>query len=293
MDTIRANNIKIIRFLVASLDKSFRSYYKKLSVAKFMFSEVSVHNLRISMRRAIAICSIINYIIPNYYSVELTKHLRKKMKVLNELRDIQVGLLKIEQSNLSGKGVSELRQYLIEQEHKNLIKAKRNISSFFDKDINSLIFLLRIRILDCMNEKTDLKGNLIGYINDRYYSLKIKFREVKEDNFRSFHQLRLEFKKYRYSIEQMINYMEKKTVLVKRLKHFQDLLGRIQDNTVFCNKIEKYISEIKHKNSAARLNLIPLIKKIEDDRNNAMNEIYTNKKLFYSLNSANFIRKIQ
>ena len=296
MKEVRVSNLKIISFLSVTLDKAFHSYYKRLSIAKFMFSEVAVHNLRISMRKAIAICSLINFIIPNYYSEELIAHLRRKMRFLNDLRDIQVELLKIERLNSSGTAISEFKEYLRISEKEQLAKAKSNINSFYNNSIHTLYFMLKVRINDCMHEDIDLKSNLVKYIENSYEVLKLKFRQINNEDFKSFHCLRLEFKNYRYSLEHIVSYLEKSTVLVLRLKHFQDLLGKIQDNTVFLKRVDKYLETVKKPEislqKSSKLSLTPLIKIIDDERYKAMQDIYINKRAFYSLNSGNFIKKL-
>src|SRR6185295_18889977 len=77
-------------YLANSLRSRWSSYNKQLQLCQKQFSETSVHQLRVATRRLITHYALLRFMVSGKKAGKAQKKLKRHMKILGELRDVQV-----------------------------------------------------------------------------------------------------------------------------------------------------------------------------------------------------------
>lgn len=237
------------KLIIANIIKYFPMYSNKTTK---LFGEVlrykneeSIHDLRVSVRRLLSFAILLNKLYPSEYHAQLNKILKPKMKRLNPLRDTQVQIERFKKLLPGNINLLEFYNYLLlkEREFKAL-----NMIYLSEKKIEILEGVLFFYFLDVKSKITDNDKNLakiIANAENVYDVLVEKVDLMDTSNLDSIHKLRLAFKNFRYTIESSAKLLGVESVLINKLKQFQNLLGAIQDNNVIESKLMKFYNETK------------------------------------------------
>ena len=229
--------------LLNSLDKSFGIYSANIDTCIQLFSEEPVHDLRVSIRRFIACIRFINDIIPNYYYKEFRALLKQEFKSFTILRDTQVQILTLGELTYRFPVLYTFYNKLLCDEQKLIESLKIKIASFEDDEIGSLAFFLKLYIRQKLPKiKADFSiFDEIG--RKRYEAVSRLIDMVDPEKVDTIHKVRLEFKKFRYTMEIIQSYIGIGQEELKRMKAFQTIMGLIQDNRVMLRNLRKFIGK--------------------------------------------------
>jgi CHAD domain-containing protein len=214
--------------IIKIFNKSFNNFSKKYKILEKDFTEKNIHDFRVAYRRLNSVYKVLQ--ISGFDSNKKLKQRTKKIfYVLGEMRDYQVNLNLLENMYFSKEIPEEISEKItksLEEDREKLIKKiKENRKEIFrrlkkdqkkiqkyikDKKKEDLISILR-KIND------DLRGNV-----------ERAFFQLSED-IETYHNLRLEVKKYRYFLENFGDILNNDKEKYKRLKSIQDFLGEIND----------------------------------------------------------------
>lgn len=195
--------------IIRKLDKNLKNINKLIHKIKNNNDIEIAHQIRVSIRKSMAILELTSD------NSDLINFLKKLMKSLEPLREIQVEKTILNSLELSNKE-NIIKLYSEEEEKikKNLLKELRKLDNKF---------------LD----KLSLKKNKINF---KDYKLRTKIL-IENLNINNLHKLRIGLKKLRYHFE-AINEDKAK---IKKLEEIQEILGQSHDIVTF--KFLKNIQE--------------------------------------------------
>jgi CHAD domain-containing protein len=185
-----------------------------------------IHDKRVILRRIFPILTAFDI------NPRKVKNGEKAFKLFGKLRDIQVQIQKIENSELN----VELNEYLEFLKEKEL-KLKEKVSKFSKKKELKFPKIKKKKKVDTkkITNKTNWQLNILS---EKIQSL-INFDVIE------IHSIRVDFKKYRYLIE-VLKYIENiDEKKLEEMKRYQDILGEIHDYEVLINGIKKYYKKKK------------------------------------------------
>lgn len=232
---------ELIQIMLSSIDKVLIYYNQNFKDVKKKFSEKSVHDLRVTIRRFLAVLNVLNKEVSSGYVQLLRKKLKKELKLYNPLRDNQVQMLKIEKLTSIYPILSNFYNFLKvkELEILNIIKTKLENKSA--DEINEAVFFLKLQLKQIIPKSQISKTALIKRAYDEYQSVLERSSQLDKNNLDSFHKLRLAFKRFRYTMEFLEPFLNLTNTYFKQLKGFQDILGEIQDNRVLFENLNHWI----------------------------------------------------
>lgn len=223
------------------LSEYTEKYFFYITKCRSSFSNQNVHDIRVSIRRLISLLRFIQSFCPSQYNLNLISHLKKKMRYLSPLRDIQVQIDRIAADHRFSVNISGLYFYLCREEQGMINKIRESI--IFDNQdfIVANIFWLNLQLNDYFNKhKIDTNVFLCEYKKTKE-QLHERLNQLDRTYEQSIHNLRLGFKKYRYFLEIIIRFFPNNSFELKKLKKLQNTMGKFQDIFVFINTINLFL----------------------------------------------------
>ncbi len=212
-----------------------------------------LHQLRVAIRKIRTLFSKFDLFFEENWHKSHSQALAQWMKKSNPIRDVDVYLLKIDhyKSLIKPKhkeGLEHLRRYLQEK--------KESMLQLLQEILNDEQFRATLVELYCFCKKDDLHGlsaeasgpiivPVKKILKKSYKDIIIKGKRLDlKSSDKKYHNLRIEVKKLRYSMEFFSSIFEQKSYkkILKSLKDLQQILGDHQDLVVQIS----YIEELKN-----------------------------------------------
>jgi len=186
----------------------------------------AIHDKRVILRRVFSILAACDM------KPSKVKNGEKAFELFGKLRDVQVQLLKLE----SFDPTPEMTEYLAFLKEREL-KFREKVDTFCRKKELDFPAIKKKNILD--------RTNVFGRAEKSLRKLIETIHSHSIDDAEDIHQIRIEFKKFRYKAE-ILSYLEEiDEAKLDLLKMYQDKLGEIQDYEVLINGIKKYCKKRK------------------------------------------------
>jgi len=225
------------KLIINKLEEYISVFESNLHLCSLSFSEKNIHRIRVSIRRMLSLLSFINAYIPNPYIRKLVNLFKKKMKVLNPIRDTQVMILRVNSFERKYPDLQDFYFYLFKMENELTKSIKSSIVNENISEIEGNLIWLKVYLKDYFR---------YNIISDESFLL--EYNRIKEDfskryevfsinNDESIHYLRLAFKKLRYFLEVITELFPENEKEIKRLRKLQNTMGAIQDISVIVDKI--------------------------------------------------------
>ncbi len=237
------NEINVTKFLTDSIQQSVEIYINQSINIFNQLSENNVHDFRVCIRRLLAQLSLINVInsLPDY--MEFKSNLKSQVKFFNELRDIQIQILKTQSLVYQLPELYKYYHYLIDQEQNKVQQLKIDISTI-DFQQTALNFKKIANYLPNKISVNDLKI----IISEKMNLVIQRHKLADKTDLVAIHKTRLAFKKFRYSIEFLSPILNYETQKLLQLKAYQTRIGLIQDNVVYLNNLNQWQNQYKQIN---------------------------------------------
>lgn len=236
-----------ISLLPDALGKRSRKYFEELRRCKAEFSEEAVHDLRVSIRRLLALVEVLKQADPHPGLKKLRGSLKEQLDYFDDLRDTQVMLAEISENIQSLPGLAALQTYLQKWERRLLKQAARQVAQLKARGIARRINKIFTRLQHPADEQAQTTA-LLQAADDAYATVCQRHGVVRPEQPASIHRVRVAFKKFRYIIEiihpALPGYPAE---LLPRMHDYQTLMGEIQDAEVFLHTL----GELGEENPAA------------------------------------------
>ncbi|MCS6830914.1 MAG: CHAD domain-containing protein [bacterium] len=225
---------------VELLDKSTRERTRTLRTqvkrCRKQFSEEAVHDLRVAMRRLLALTDFLAFLAPSPALRKVRRDIKGHLDAFDTLRDTQVMLLETSQR------VSELPE--MEPFHLFLQKREKRLLRSAQKDINAIKNGYSKPLRATL--KSIAQGNIdaLAPVDDAYQTVLHRLALIDPTNTATIHRVRIAFKRFRYSVEvvkPLLTTMPEQ--LLARLHDYQTLMGEIQDMEVMLRAIDEFAAK--------------------------------------------------
>ena len=214
--------------IIKIFKKSAGNFIEQYKILEKDFSEKNIHNFRVSYRR---LKSIYNFFQLSGFNSEkeLKKRTKKIFDILGEMRDYQVNLNLLENMYFPKKVPADVKrefEKIKEEDMKKLIKIlrknKKKIFKLLEKDQKKIIKYIQYK------DKNELASDFQKIREELKTNVESSFKNLSEE-VKTYHNLRLAVKKYRYFLENFEGILGNVSDEYKELKNIQDLLGEIND----------------------------------------------------------------
>jgi len=200
----------------------------------------AVHDLRVSIRRFIAMLDFFKIISPNIDIGISKKELKGVLRLMGPLRDIHVQqeLLQSLTTEQDQRVLESIWQQWRVQEAELETSLNELIDHFNPQHSRALV--LKIQHLSVDMDYTDFRSKIMSLLDGYFQRIRsLERKAIQPLNEKKLHKMRIEFKKFRYTCEILANgFLDDADAILKVLKEFQSLLGDIHDLDVLRSLVE-------------------------------------------------------
>jgi len=224
--------------LLTALDDRWRRLRKESNRARRKYSEEAVHDLRVASRRLIAVLEILKKVHNASAVRDFRRRVKKLLDGLSPLRDLHVQRVSISAIVDRYPELKGFEKTLSAKEDKTADKVQKllKLSSKLDDEFTQVRRDAR---------KGAAKDAILKVINERFRKVRALADRIDPSDTTTIHQLRLAFKKFRYTCEVAQPIIETE-VNAERLKEFhayQTMMGDIQDIEVLSERLSKWTAK--------------------------------------------------
>jgi CHAD domain-containing protein len=244
----KAGPPRLHRHLLGFLSERWDRYRKRLKRCRRECSEESVHDLRVEIRRLLSAAELTGIFISRRRREKNRRLLKKHLDWFDELRDIQVQLLRLAPLARRAGVAQRYRAYLCRREERVLQETGRRPRRARTSRLRRALERIRREIRerrDCGLEERDLAAmrRALGSAYARVVHLLARVDPARTD---TFHRTRVALKNYRYMVEALPPALSGLPAHRLRAMHdYQNLMGDIQDLVVLAAGFEAFASQEK------------------------------------------------
>ncbi len=245
----------VYQHLLDSLKGSARRYRKQVERCQARFSEEAVHDLRVEIRRVLALVELIGVFAAQRPVKKARKLLKAHLDVFGELRDTQVQTLRVGAMAGRSAGARSYRKHLRLREARCVRKVRKAVKSFRPARVRKLLegFREEIRARREQGLETADWTRVRHAILRAFGEVARLNQRVKAPDTRTIHRTRIAFKKYRYMIESLAAWLAEASPEQRQAMHdHQTLMGDVQDLEVLMAGVNRFLHKRKHGTDAVR-----------------------------------------
>jgi CHAD domain-containing protein len=228
--------------LAAALHERWRTFHQALKRCRQKFSTRAVHECRVEARRLLSNLDLIQSLAPQERFRKGRRPIRKCLKLLQPLRDVQVQENLARQSAIASFPL--IRLELAKQRRRYRKKAVRGIKSLevqrardLSEKMEELLYHER-----AMAEEAAIRQGLLKRLTGLYRTVIELRRDIDPGNVETIHRVRVAFKKFRYTIEPVRGLLKEfSSASMQDIKSLQEALGSLQDTDVYLRWLDKWI----------------------------------------------------
>ncbi len=231
-----------------------RRLFKEVKKARLNPTEKAIHDLRVAMRRMIALLEVVKTVLPRSGSDGLRKQLKKHLSFLSDLRDTQVQILETEELV---QNHAILRDFLFDLKAREAVQTKRACKEIDRIELGTMkeyFEQLKPRLEDSLSAPavmeaahTTLRGKLAN-IYMQSVALRHEIQNNEIGRVEKIHRLRLLFKRFRYTTEILQPVRPLVTNrLLNRMSKYQGKMGAVQDTKVLTSSINAHANRARKK----------------------------------------------
>lgn len=235
-------------FLSDKLSRAYSVYSNCLESLAEGFTEEAVHDLRVSIRRFLAVIMLAERMAESPYTTELRSLLRRQIKLFSPLRDVQVQQITVRKMLLRFPCLCEYSAHLEELEEKHMSRLRDELSTIAEENVFGLVFFLSRDCYQSLRGKEMSREMMESLIENEFLPVRVAIAGASTSDTDTLHAVRLAFKNFRYISEQFTSLLGIGRQELKRMNAFQTALGLIQDNRVLHDSIRFYSAEVSQPN---------------------------------------------
>ncbi len=236
--------------LNTALSQRWQKFVREVERGRSNPTEKAVHDMRVAMRRLISLLEMVGSALPKSGGTQVRKQLRKHLKSLSDLRDIQVQILAVREMQSEHPELPAFLGELYVREASQTKRARKEIqridtdpvrdhiarlSTNLDKRLvtptmnDASVLILLGMLAETYIEAAGVKEEIAGSANDP---------ESLHELCRNIHRLRLIFKRFRYVVEILRPLLPRVSGrMLKSMSDYQSKMGAIHDTEVLIESI--------------------------------------------------------
>ena len=226
----------INQFLREALDQRWENYQAELKRCRAEFSNEAVHDLRASARRMLAFIQLLNSISPRPRLQKLNHAFKEQLDEFDELRDTQVILAELSETQKELPQLGEFTIYLQEVET-GLLKTLRKKLKVIDLfEVSKRIR----RMQEALKTASDRyqTAPILQAVDEAFLATRQRQNWINPAAAATIHRVRIAFKAFRYMLEVVHPLLHGfPSENLKRMHDYQSLMGEIQDIEVIMQSL--------------------------------------------------------
>lgn len=231
--------------LLSSVDDSWNQFLENWNKARAKSSEKSVHDLRVSTRRLIAILELTRAVSRNQNIVHLQRQFKKVLKRMGPLRDVQVQLETISTFRAT-EPIKDFKRALMRLERREIEDIRKDLKRRRGRRLSDEMTDLRAGLEGRREALDDARlgrsiERLLRMRRNEYVKARRAFTPENED---TLHPMRIALKKFRYVVEAaqpVLSDWAKERV--SQMHACQTLMGDTRDSQVLQARLEKWAAK--------------------------------------------------
>ena len=222
--------------LLEALDARWRRLRDEWERTRKKNSEDAVHDLRVASRRLLAVLDTLDSLVDDSGIEDNRRRVKKLLQALSPLRDVQVQAAYVSRMVPIYPQLADFKANLDKKEQ----CAAKKLRKLLKEPLGLGHAIAR--------SKRHTKGQpletpaIVGIVDKRYREVLELAEHVDRSNITTIHEVRLSFKRFRYTAE-LVQPLIRKTLTASRLKQFhsfQTMMGDIQDMEVLSSRLVKW-----------------------------------------------------
>ncbi len=243
-----------VRHLTAALKKQWKRYCRGLLRCQKKFSTEGIHQSRVETRRLLSIFELLAPLLPAGTLKEARTELKRHLDTFDDLRDTQVQELAVRELVRDFPEASGFHEYLLRREKRFARETRQNIKRIKTKGLGKLVSGARERLRErCKaGDLVNINAQLLDSIQRAFERTEQLRAAIDPRDTRSIHGTRIAFKKFRYMVEALADWLpwanEKR---LEAMHRYQTTMGEIQDAEVLLRRYDKFQAKRKGKATPA------------------------------------------
>ena len=234
--------------LSSSLDQSWKNFSGAWKNSRTKASEKSIHDLRVSTRRLIAILELAKALAGGDEIAQLQRRFKKVLKRMGRLRDTQVLLVNVSRVPRT-RLVADFKKSLIQREKREIDKIRGKLKPRRKQKLSKAVDDVRSefgsrqtklgqqKIHRSIERVLTSRGNELLKAQRRF----LRSQPVNED---LLHEMRIALKKFRYVVEAAQPVLgEAAKERAREMHAFQHLIGESRDVEMLRTTLEKWATK--------------------------------------------------
>jgi CHAD domain-containing protein len=246
-----------------SFDKSWAAFSKAWKKSSANASEESIHDLRVSVRRLIATLELTRALSRHVELQRLQRGLRKVLKGMGPLRDLQVQLENVSKMPQAGP-IPEFKRSLERRERRQISAIRRDLKRGAKRRLSKGAKDVRAefaRLQEALGDKKihDSIERVLTLRSNEFLRARKRF---KPSDGETLHRMRIALKKLRYATEAaepVLGYSARERL--RNMHSFQQLLGHARDAELLEARLEKWAAKRGNK-----MAVVPALERIKEER---------------------------
>jgi CHAD domain-containing protein len=240
--THRTTPLTDVRSLVLdSLHARWQTFRAELKRCQKKYSEEAVHDLRVATRRLISTLDLVASIDHEADLRKLRRDLKRQLKRVGPLRDVQVQLMSIAKVLPSFPELQGFSDVLVKRERKLVqrlgVELTRVKTGKLKKGIATATKQVEA-LLDTPAVQQERRAKAIRAVDIAFNRVVERKQAIDPTDSASIHGMRVAFKKFRYMVESLAPLLDGVTSKqLKAMNAFQGSMGDIQDAEVLLTNV--------------------------------------------------------
>jgi CHAD domain-containing protein len=257
---------KVLLLLAGAVKKQWKRYKKALRRCQSKFTEEAVHESRVETRRVLSMMELLRPFVKPAHVEQTRKVLKHHLDTFDDLRDTQVQLMAVSRLCSRFSAARAFYKHLRKCEERFTRKTRKNIKSIKSKRVARLIAACRKDVAAWREQAGDrsAKDSLLRAIADAFEETESCLKKVDANDTATIHRTRVAFKKYRYMVEGVSEYVS--TLNQRQLSsmhHYQGLMGRVQDQQVLLSAWHQFARKRLPESASAQRFRLELVRRLQ------------------------------
>ena len=242
--------------LLKAFNARWASLRKELSRARRKQSEDVVHDLRVASRRLIAVLETLREIQDGLAVQDFRRRVKKLLDGLSPLRDLHVQRMHVSKLAAQSPQLKGFEKSLADKENQTAGKVKRILKH--SPKLGRAMTQSSRHARKAVDRRAILK-----VIDKRFRKVLLLAGRIEPSDTSTIHQMRLAFKKFRYTCEvaQPIIRKEMDDARLEQFHAFQTMMGDIQDIEVLSGRLSRWTEKRK-----CKAEMEPVFKELEVEK---------------------------
>lgn len=259
--------------LLFSLDRTWKNFSRAWKKARSKSSEKSVHDLRVTTRRLLATLELANALARDPEVPKLQRRLKKVLKGMGPLRDVQVQLQTIRQFG-QGDLIADFKRSLKRLEKKQIDRIPRALKRARKEHLQDGLKEARSQFSRLHESRSQDRihraiERILSSRRHEFLRAEKRFQRLQQSDEEALHGMRIALKKLRYAVEAAEPVLGPSTREQTRdMRAFQQLMGESRDLEMLRGKLDRWA-----KKKGKRIAVAPTLDRLQEKREELVQKI--------------------